>query len=269
MKVKIDEINYQVEVCGEGFPLLLLHGFTGDSSTWTPFCSEWGEHSRLIIPDIIGHGKTQSPNDFNRYKIEAAANDLNSMLEHMELEKVDLLGYSMGGRLALTFAILFPEKVRKLVLESSSPGLFTEKERNARRMKDEELANFIMERGIEPFVDYWESIPLFSTMQQLPNETREIIKRQRIINSPIGLANSLLGMGTGSQPSWWGNLDQISSRVLLLTGTKDEKFCGIAERMLKELKNGTWVVIKNSGHAIHVEEPEKFGTIVSDFLLNH
>jgi 2-succinyl-6-hydroxy-2,4-cyclohexadiene-1-carboxylate synthase len=266
MQLKINNIGYHVEMCGEGFPLLLLHGFTGDSSTWTPFCTAWGKHSKLIIPDIIGHGRSDSPEDINRYEIEAAAGDLNLLLNTLEIEQIDLLGYSMGGRLALTFTILYPDRVRKLILESASPGLGTEEERIQRRMKDRELSNFINDQGIKSFVDYWEGIPLFSTMKNLPEPIQEGIREQRLSNNPKGLANSLLGMGTGSQLSLWEKINLVKCEVLLLTGSLDKKFCKIAERMQKEMKKASWIVIKDSGHAIHVEQKEKFDTIVSDFL---
>ncbi|WHY66075.1 2-succinyl-6-hydroxy-2,4-cyclohexadiene-1-carboxylate synthase [Neobacillus sp. SuZ13] len=269
MYIVIDESRYYVEVCGDGLvPLVLLHGFTGDSTTWAPFHESWGKSTKLIIPDIIGHGKTESPEALNRYQMDAAASDLNTILVQMGIEQVDLLGYSMGGRLALTFALLYPGRVRKLILESSSPGLAMESEKQHRRMKDAELANFIQEQGIIAFVDYWEEIPLFSTMKRLPWETQKKIRKQRLKNSPIGLTNSLLGMGTGSQYSWWGRLSELTCEVLLLTGAEDHKFCAIARQMMKEMKNSSWVVIDGCGHAIHVEEPEKFGTIVSDFLSN-
>jgi 2-succinyl-6-hydroxy-2,4-cyclohexadiene-1-carboxylate synthase len=268
MEIVIEGAHYHIETCGEGDPLLLLHGFTGDSSTWLPFCENWGKHSKLIIPDLIGHGKTDAPQNADRYQIEVAAKDLLHILEKLDCKKVDVLGYSMGGRLALTFAILYPEKVNRLILESSSPGLLTETERLERRMKDGELADFIIEKGMENFVDYWENIQLFSSMRNLPQKIKDKVRRQRLSHSPQGLANSLTGMGTGAQPSWWGKLDQIDSQVLLLTGEKDEKFCRIAEKMQKLLKNSNWMVIENSGHALHVEVKEKFGTIVSEFLLN-
>jgi 2-succinyl-6-hydroxy-2,4-cyclohexadiene-1-carboxylate synthase len=268
MSYLINGVRYYVDVYGEGFPLLLLHGFTGESTTWKPFYRDWGKHSKLIIPDLIGHGKTESPHNASRYKMEFAAKDLLGILDQLGIDQVDLLGYSMGGRLALTFAILFPKRVRKLILESSSPGLPSIEEREFRCMKDKELADFIREKGIEVFVDYWEDIPLFSTMKQLPNEINKTIRRQRLSNNPIGLANSLLGMGTGMQPSWWENLNQLQHEILLVTGELDKKFCLIAEKMKKKLKNGAWISIPNSGHANHVEDQEMFGTIVSDFLKN-
>lgn len=266
MKIFVNGVHYHVETCGEGFPLVLLHGFTGDSSTWNPFCEEWSRNSRLIIPDLIGHGETESPMDVEAYKMEKAAADLRAILDHLGIERVDLLGYSMGGRLALTFAMLYPDCIRKLVLESSSPGLETEEERKLRCMKDADLAKFIMEQGMTAFTDYWENIPLFESMKELPADKQRQIRTQRLQNSQNGLANSLLGMGTGSQPSWWGSLGQLSCDVLILTGEKDEKFCRIAKQMMTAIKSASWVVIENSGHAIHVENPEKFGTIVSGFL---
>lgn len=268
MRIVTGGIRYHVEICGKGFPLVMLHGFTGDSSTWTTFCERLGKHSRLIIPDIIGHGKTESPEAAGRYRMEEAAQDLISILDELQIEQIDLLGYSMGGRLALSFACLYPERVRKLILESASPGLESEDERKQRRMKDAELAHFIKDKEIKEFVEYWENIPLFSTMKRLPEKVQGKVREQRLNNSPIGLANSLLGMGTGSQPSWWGQLNKLACEVLLLTGEEDLKFCRIAEKMHKELKNSSLVTIAQCGHAIHVEEPEKFGTIVSDFLSN-
>ncbi|MBL4951875.1 2-succinyl-6-hydroxy-2,4-cyclohexadiene-1-carboxylate synthase [Neobacillus sp. YIM B02564] len=266
MKFLVNDVNYHVEVCGRGFPLVLLHGFTGDSSTWTHFCEQLGKHSQLIIPDIIGHGKTDLPDDSQRYSIEAAAQDLSLILDQLGIRQIDLLGYSMGGRLALTFAVLFPERVRKLILESSSPGLLSVEERKQRRDKDAVLAHFIIKKGMEQFVDYWEEIPLFASMKQLPQAARERVRKQRLANSPKGLANSLLYMGTGSQPSWWERLETLKCEVLLITGEKDQKFCGIAEKMITRLKKAIWVSVPNTGHAIHVEDCEKFVTIVSDFL---
>ena len=113
---------------GEGFPLVLLHGFTGDSKTWKPFLQNGEKVERLIAIDIIGHGQSDSPKDSKRYEMLSVAKDIKQILEILKIEKTDILGYSMGGRLALSFAIQYPLFVRKLVLESSSPGLITEQE---------------------------------------------------------------------------------------------------------------------------------------------
>lgn len=151
-------------------------------------------------------------------------------------------------------------------MESASPGLRTEEERHERRVQDARLADRIRKEGIRDFIGYWENIPLFQSQGNLPEQIRTRIRNQRMANSIVGLANSLNGMGTGSQPSWWGELGNLKMPVLLLTGELDQKFCRIAEEMSKALPNVHWKSVKNAGHAIHVEKPELFGTIVSEFL---
>ena len=106
------------------------------------------------------------------------------------------------------------------------------------------------------------------SQKSLPIHKQEEIREQRLQNSVIGLCNSLIGMGTGAQPSWWSHLHKLEADTLLVTGGLDQKFCFIAEEMVKEIKNVEWVKVDGCGHAIHVEEPEKFGTIVSRFLKN-
>ena len=135
MYVKVRDTSYFVEIEGDGFPLVLLHGFTGDSTTWNSFVKQWSHSRKCICIDIIGHGKTDSPENSNRYKIQSVVQDINSIIENLKLDVVDVLGYSMGGRLALSFAMEFPEKVRKLVLESSSPGLKPKKSETVVKFK--------------------------------------------------------------------------------------------------------------------------------------
>lgn len=268
MRHVIDGIRYNVVTYGDGFPVILLHGFTGDLSTWEPFFEKWGNHSKLIAIDIMGHGKTEISNDVERYKMLSVVDDLFLLMEKLKIQKADFVGYSMGGRLALSFAAKYPTMVRKLVLESASPGIELEEERKNRMKQDEKLANFIKENGIEAFVDYWRELPLFESQKSLPLEVQAQIQEQRLGNDTTGLINSLKGMGTGAQPSWWSELSSIKVKTLLITGSSDQKFCRIAEEMEKRLEYSQWINVEGCGHAIHVENSEKFGTIVSRFLSN-
>lgn len=269
MKILCRDVQYHVEIVGQGEPLLVLHGFTGNIDTWKFLIPALSPHFQLIMVDVIGHGKTESPLDVTRYRIEQVASDLKEIVEKLALSRVHVLGYSMGGRLALTFANVYPQCVRSLLLESASPGLATEAERLQRRKHDQRLAERILTNGIEAFVDDWEGIALFDSQQGLPLEQRMLIREQRLVNSVLGLAHSLLGMGTGSQPSWWDRLKYLSLPVLILTGELDVKFCKIAERMQQRFPKSEWMIINNVGHAIHVEDGDKFGKIVREFLLRH
>ncbi|WP_428911241.1 2-succinyl-6-hydroxy-2,4-cyclohexadiene-1-carboxylate synthase [Niallia sp. Krafla_26] len=266
MYISVGNVSYFLDIQGEGFPLILLHGFTGDGSTWSTTVNRLKNKHKLVTVDIIGHGRTDSPEDLNRYDILSVANDIEEIISTLKWDTVDILGYSMGGRLALSYAMKYPHRVRKLILESSSPGLKIEEERKNRQIQDKKLAQFILEKGIEDFVDYWENIPLFSTQKTLPIGKQQEIREQRLQNSTTGLANSLLGMGTGVQPSWWDHLNECEIETLLLTGSLDQKFCSIAEQMVSKMKNVQWQVVEKSGHAIHVEHSEKFGTIIDGFL---
>ncbi len=265
MITQLNGINYFYQVTGDGEPVLALHGFTGDHTTWDRSCLK--KKFRIIAPDLIGHGKTDSPDTVARYEMKQAAKDLAALLDHLKIQKVNVLGYSMGGRLALSFAMYYPERVKKLILESSSPGLKTEAERNKRREQDRQLAEKILSNGIHEFVNYWEKLPLFSTQEKLPEEIRSSIRRQRLKNSPKGLANSLKGMGTGKQPSWWNRLHELNIPVLIICGELDQKFCRIAGEMAERLPDCKTVIIPGCGHTVHVEDPAAFDQAVEQFLL--
>lgn len=263
----IHDCRYHYEVIGSGEPLLLLHGFTGDHTTWVDTVTLLKKDYQCVVVDLLGHGRSSCPDDPSRYDIQLVARDLKELMGKLSFERFHLLGYSMGGRLALTLAVLFPEAVQSLVLESASPGLKTEEERAARRLADEQLALKIETEGIEKFVDRWTNIPLFATQKNLSLTQREVIREQRLQNDVVGLSGSLKGMGTGSQPSWWDQLSELSMPVLLVTGTLDERFTNIANEMSQRLAQSTWREIVGKGHAIHVEDGKEFGTIIRGFLI--
>ncbi|WAA10045.1 2-succinyl-6-hydroxy-2,4-cyclohexadiene-1-carboxylate synthase [Fervidibacillus albus] len=265
-KITINGFTYAYETIGQGTPLILLHGFTGSKETWRPFFDLWKDAYQVIAIDLPGHGQTDHPDALHRYRMESVCRDLDALINTLQLPSVNLLGYSMGGRVALSFTCLYPDRVKKLVLESSSPGLEQRSDREKRMANDERLAQMIEEKGIAFFVNYWENIPLFRTQKTLPFHLRQRLREERLAQHPRGLANSLRGMGTGVQPSWWGQLHNISIPVQLIVGERDGKFCEIAQRMKNILPNANYLEVKGAGHAIHVEKGEIFGKIVMDFL---
>ncbi|RWR05925.1 2-succinyl-6-hydroxy-2,4-cyclohexadiene-1-carboxylate synthase [Siminovitchia fortis] len=269
MLIHVNHVKYHVELTGkeESPAVILLHGFTGDHTTWNSLTNALKDFFQVVAIDLLGHGKTDSPEQPERYVMENAAKDIVSIMDQLKIDKAHLLGYSMGGRLALGTSILFPERFETLMLESASPGLKTEQEKIARIQSDESLAAGILEQGVESFVNYWENIPLFQTQKRLPSAIRDQIRTQRLQNDPIGLANSLIGFGTGRQLSWWDKLQELDIPVLLMCGKQDEKFCKIAAEMNRLFPKAKIMEFNDAGHAIHVEEPKKFDTIVKEFLI--
>lgn len=270
----IRQLRYHYEQTGSGTPVLLLHGFTGRGRNWesvsgfrfqVPSAEFRVSSFEFVAVDLLGHGGTDAPADATRYKMESAAADLATLILDLTTPPIHLLGYSMGGRLALYLAWRYPHLFRSLVLESSSPGLATEAERQARRHSDEQLAQRIERDGIAPFVSYWEQIPLFASQAQLPETQRLALREQRRHNNPLGLANSLRGMGTGAQPSLWQQLPEIDLPVLLLAGELDRKFAAIAGQMVQQLPQAELVIIPEAGHTIHWERPQAYTTYLAAF----
>lgn len=267
MFLSIDGISYHIDVQGSGEAVMLLHGFTGNGGTWKETLEILSRSFRTITVDLLGHGQTDSPENPSYYKMEIAAYHLTQILAALNIDQVHLLGYSMGGRLALGTAILYPERIKSLILESSSPGLRTKREREQRMRADQQLAEKILNDGIKSFVHYWENMPLFSSQKMLPVEKQRAIRQSRLKNRPEGLANSLLGMGTGRQPSWWGRLQELQVPVMIMCGNLDDKFCAIAKEMCKTISTARHVTFPGAGHALHVEQPMKFGTMIREFLI--
>ncbi len=266
MKIKVRDVSYDAEINGQGEPILFLHGFTGSAESWREIVEVLKENYQCITIDLLGHGKTDAPTNSKRYTMEEVCADIAEILTVLELSSVHLVGYSMGGRVALSFAMLYKNRVRTLLLESTSPGLLAKQEQLARIESDQQLADFIEEKGMDAFVTRWENIPLFSTQQLLSKERKQQIRAERMQHTTHGLANSLRGMGTGQQSSWWEQLGNMNKRTLLMCGELDKKFCHIAQQMKKILPNSEIFTFSNSGHAIHVEQNEIFGKIVERFL---
>lgn len=258
--------NYHVEVSGNGIPILLLHGFTGDTTTWQSIREALEISHTVIAVDILGHGKSDKPNDVNLYRMESVACDLIKLLGTLAVGKVHLLGYSMGGRLALYLAHRFPDKFHSLILESASPGLATEVERQERRARDDYLADEIVENGIDWFVDFWENLSLWESQKSLPDDVLEQQRQQRLRNDPIGLANSLRGMGTGVQPNLWDVLSELSVPTQLIVGEYDRKFVRINAEVVENMPNAEMAIIKGAGHTVHLENPRAFIGQVQEFL---
>jgi 2-succinyl-6-hydroxy-2,4-cyclohexadiene-1-carboxylate synthase len=213
--------------------------------------------------DLPGHGRWAGETDPRRFTLGAA---LDAIATAQGAEPGPVAGYSMGGRLALAYAIERPGRVTRLVLESASPGLGTDEERWTRREADGELAAALEREGIEPFVRRWEAIPLFESQRSLPPEVRAAQRARRLANDPASLAAALRGLGTGALPGYWGALPEVRVPVLLLAGALDHKFVVVARAMADRLPSAELVVVPRAGHAVHLERPDAWLESVTAFL---
>ncbi|MBF2358464.1 2-succinyl-6-hydroxy-2,4-cyclohexadiene-1-carboxylate synthase [Listeria welshimeri] len=253
-------------VNGEKPVLLMLHGFTGSNKTFQESITHLEKHFSIVAPDLLGHGKTDSPDEIARYSIERIVDDLVTILQELKIMQCFVLGYSMGGRVATAFASAHPEMVCGLILVSSSPGLAQKDLQESRVQADNRLADMLESEGIRSFVDYWEKLALFASQEVLSDELKKRIRLERLAQNPNGLAMSLRGMGTGKQPSYWNHLADFTFPVLLMTGSLDEKFEKIAQEMQQLIPNSTHVTVQNAGHAVYLEQPNIFLSQLTNWL---
>lgn len=251
---------------GRGEALLLLHGFSTSGGAWDEQARAFAAAHRVVAPDLLGHGRSPVPRDAARYSMQQCVADLVALLDRLGIERAHCLGYSMGGRVALALALHHPRRLHSLALESASPGIANVGERYRRRDSDATLAAHIEAAGVSDFVDQWMSQPLFATLRSLPAARWNASRALRLANSPLGLANSLRGLGTGAQPSYWERLGELSAPTLLVTGALDKKFDEIAGRMAERIPHAKRSIISGAGHATHLERPAEFAAAVAAFL---
>ena len=216
--------------------LLLLHGFTQTGASWDGVIRALEGRFRALAPDL-GVGPWEAELD---------------RLDALAPGACVLAGYSMGGRLALGFALRRPERVRRLVLVSASPGLADAGERAARRAADEALAARIEAIGAEAFAREWAAQPLFAGQ---PDAVAALAHEDRLRRSAASLAGQLRGLGTGVMPPLWDRLGELSMPVTLVSGERDPKFRAIAERMVARLPAASLVAVPGAGHAVGLEAP--------------
>jgi 2-succinyl-6-hydroxy-2,4-cyclohexadiene-1-carboxylate synthase len=270
MIIQFENIKLNLEHLTEFDPskksILFLHGFTGSANDWTNVFQKIDKRFNKIAIDLIGHGKSSSPSSVNYYMADSLVNQIEYVINNLRLKETILCGYSMGGRVALNFAISKPDLIKGLILESASAGFKNGKERDARKKSDEELAAFIENNSLEDFAAMWLDQELFGTLRRFSNDKLKRIKEERAKNSKIGLANSLRGFGLGVMPYLGSEVLKLKIPVYLITGGLDDKFTQINLNLKKTFPSAKHKIISTSGHNTHLEEPKKFIEAVNSFL---
>ena len=149
---------------GEGPPLVLLHGFTGNHTSWDEWLPELSKRFRVFALDLPGHGDTKFDGRDSATGLPHVAAVIDRWLEKQGVVKADFIGYSMGGRTLLHLAALFPQRISSMIILSASPGIEDAAERSRRAHADDGLADRIESEGLETFVREWMEQPLFETL---------------------------------------------------------------------------------------------------------
>lgn len=264
MILEREDVRLSYFVAGEGPPVTLLHGFTQSGRSWRELISHMPEGWKWIVPDLRGHGETVT-RPGAPCSMDACADDLVALWEELDLGRTHLVAYSMGGRLALHVAARRPERLSSLLTIGAHAGL-DEDARAGRRKGDEALAQRIEKDGVESFVDYWGSLPLFAGLQQRGEGYVAQLRAERLQNHVAGLACSLRGMGASVMEPLWDDLGHVGVPCTFVAGQLDHGYVASARRLAATVPNGHIEIVLRTGHAVHQERPEAFARVLANHL---
>ena len=249
---------------GDGTPVTLLHGFTQSGRSWREVVAKMPQGYRWIVPDLRGHGETGTSPGAS-CSMEACTSDLELLWDHLGVVRTHLVGYSMGGRLALHVAARRPGRVLSLLTVGAHAGLDPDA-REGRRQGDEALAQRIEKEGVEAFVKYWGGLPLFAGLERRGPSFVAQVESERLENHAAGLACSLRGMGAGVMEPLWDDLARVSFPCTFVAGQLDHGYVASARRLAATVPGGRVEVVLRSGHPVHQERPEAFARVLAAHL---
>jgi 2-succinyl-6-hydroxy-2,4-cyclohexadiene-1-carboxylate synthase len=254
-------MTLHAEVDGAGPPLVLLHGFTGSVASWAELREVLRARFRVVAIDLPGHGRSDPP--AAAVRLPDVARAMVGVLDRLGVGPAHWLGYSLGGRVALHVAVGHRERVARLVLEGTSPGIADDTERAARARADEALARDLEQGGLEAFVARWTAQALFASQAPALRAREQAV---RLGNTVSGLAAALRTMSVGRQTPLHDRLGAVRVPALLVVGEEDTPYRAHAEAMAARLPAVRVAVVPGAGHAAHLENPVAFAEAVTAFL---
>lgn len=250
-----------------GAPVLFLHGFWGNGGDWEPIAKHIAAERPCLAVDLPGHGQTPWPTAGDAYGFPSVAADLARFLDERDIGEAILAGYSMGGRIALYFALEYPRRVAALVLESASPGLRSEAERPARQVWEAKWARALETEPIDAVLERWYDQALFASLRRTPKLLAGLKARRREADA-AGLAMAMRCFGAGAQPALWDRLSELSPPTLAIAGGNDPKYADLAHAMAEIQPRLHAQVIEGRGHNTHAEDPVGYARVLREFIVN-
>jgi pimeloyl-ACP methyl ester carboxylesterase len=243
------KIAYQSS--GSGEPLLMAHGFSLDMRMWDQQIDAFAKSFRVARYDLRGFGKSSAPNG----EPYIHADDLAALLDHLQIERANLMGMSFGGGIALEFACLHPDRLIDLVLVDSAVGGYPWRiSFNVKRDA----------RDLESFKRNWLAHDLFAPALKIPDVASRL---RQIIGDYSGWHWLNKDSNQFPPPSAYERLEAIQARTLIVVGEWDlPDFHAIADAIASRMPNARKVVIAGAGHMSNMEQPNVFNSAVLNFL---
>ena len=246
--------------------IVFLHGFLGVGSDWGEIAAPLAEDYFCVCPDLPGHGANITRDFDAQLSIPQLALELRALCAALSLNAPIVVGYSLGGRVALAAAVRHPEIMQALMLESTSAGLDTEAERQARAATDDARAAVLLADGIAAFMRTWYAAPLFESLQMRPQLLAKL-QAARMCNDARWMSKVVSELSPGRAASVWAELPSVRLRTVLLAGALDVRYTESAQRMCAAMPNAVCTVVADAGHNVHLEQPTAYIQALRDYSL--
>lgn len=256
---RINGIELAYSDRGEGEAIVLVHGFPLNRAAWAPQLEALSPSTRVIVPDLRGHGDSEAP--LWHYTMPMFADDLAGLMDHLGIERAVMCGLSMGGYILFSFYGKYPERVSALILADTRAGADTPEVREGRF----QMAQTAYRKGMGPVADAM--MPkLLRTAGAVRNSGREETLRKIITsNPPAGIIGDLMAMA--ERPDSTPVLPGIKCPTLVIVGQEDVATPpDEAERMASLIPKARFEVIPEAAHLSNFENPEAFNRTCLGFL---
>ncbi|HDL17768.1 MAG TPA: alpha/beta fold hydrolase, partial [Bacteroidetes bacterium] len=216
--------------------LLFLHGFLGSGADWTDIAARFENRYFCIQPDLPGHGKSLLALTDRNYGFAGVCRRINEILDELNVAKTALVGYSMGGRIALACALEHADRFSALILAGANPGLNDAEERARRKTWEREIIAEILRDDFAAFIDEWYNLPVFQSLLTNPKLLFKL-KEMRRKNHPRSIAYAMEKAGLAEQTDFWLRLSEITMPVLFIAGEMDRKYRSLGVEMARQMPN--------------------------------
>lgn len=251
-------INIHFEEKGTGKVVVLLHGFLENSSMWNIISTELSKKNRVVCIDLLGHGKTESLGYI--HTMEAQAELVKAVLNHLKLRKYVLIGHSMGGYVALAFAKLFPSNVKGVSLMNSTALPDTEEKK-----KNRDRAIIVVKKNHKTFIRI--AIPMLFSEDNRTLFSSEIttITNEALKMAPQGIIAALEGMKVREDlTSIYNN---ATFPMQLIIGKQDPALA--YSTLIAQTKNTSVAITEfPDGHMSHFENTNELLLEFQNFIKN-